>query len=82
VIHVVLDPVTGIEGHPRIEAEVDGGKVNDAWSSSTMFGGTPVAKPDQPLEILRTVHSFDPGMACGVHVVDTRRRELVRVNVA
>ena len=44
--------------------------------------GTPVAKPDQPLEILRTVHSFDPCMACGVHVVDTRRRELARVRVA
>ncbi|HYB91178.1 MAG TPA: nickel-dependent hydrogenase large subunit [Candidatus Binataceae bacterium] len=44
--------------------------------------GTPVAKPDQPLEILRTVHSFDPCMACGVHVVDTRRRELARVKVA
>jgi Ni,Fe-hydrogenase I large subunit len=41
--------------------------------------GTPVAKPDQPLEILRTVHSFDPCMACGVHVVDNRRREVVRV---
>ncbi len=43
--------------------------------------GTPVAKPDQPLEILRTVHSFDPCMACGVHVVDARRRELARVKV-
>jgi len=43
--------------------------------------GTPVAKPDQPLEILRTVHSFDPCMACGVHVVDTRRREVARVKV-
>ena len=43
--------------------------------------GTPVAKPDQPLEILRTVHSFDPCMACGVHVVDARRRELARVRV-
>ena len=32
--------------------------------------GTPVANPEQPLEILRTVHSFDPCMACGVHVVD------------
>jgi len=41
--------------------------------------GTPVAKPDQPLEILRTVHSFDPCMACGVHVVDVKRRELARV---
>ncbi|HET6983826.1 MAG TPA: nickel-dependent hydrogenase large subunit, partial [Myxococcaceae bacterium] len=40
---------------------------------------TPVADPKQPLEILRTVHSFDPCMACGVHVVDVQRRELARV---
>jgi Ni,Fe-hydrogenase I large subunit len=44
--------------------------------------GTPVAKPEQPLEILRTVHSFDPCMACGVHVVDATKRELARVRVA
>ena len=37
--HVVVDPVTRIEGHLRIEAEVDGGEVRDAWSSSTMFRG-------------------------------------------
>ena len=36
---VVVDPVTRIEGHLRIEAEVDGGTVKDAWSSSTMFRG-------------------------------------------
>src|SRR5688500_3245197 len=36
---VVVDPVTRIEGHLRIEAEVDGGMVKDAWSSSTMFRG-------------------------------------------
>lgn len=41
--------------------------------------GTPVANADQPLEILRTVHSFDPCMACGVHVVDAARREIVKV---
>jgi hydrogenase large subunit len=41
--------------------------------------GTPVANAEQPLEILRTVHSFDPCMACGVHVVDPMRRELSRV---
>jgi [NiFe] hydrogenase large subunit/hydrogenase large subunit len=29
--------------------------------------GTPVADPDRPVEILRTVHSFDPCLACGVH---------------
>jgi Ni,Fe-hydrogenase I large subunit len=41
--------------------------------------GTPVADPARPVEILRTVHSFDPCMACGVHVVDARRREITRV---
>jgi Ni,Fe-hydrogenase I large subunit len=41
--------------------------------------GTPVADPEKPLEILRTIHSFDPCMACGVHVVDAKRREIARV---
>jgi Ni,Fe-hydrogenase I large subunit len=41
--------------------------------------GTPIADPEQPLEILRTVHSFDPCMACGVHVVDAGGREVTRV---
>ena len=36
---IVVDPITRIEGHLRIEAQVDGGKVTDAWSSSTMFRG-------------------------------------------
>jgi Ni,Fe-hydrogenase I large subunit len=44
--------------------------------------GTPVARPEQPLEILRTVHSFDPCMACGVHVVDAARRPLARVRAS
>jgi len=36
---LVIDPVTRIEGHLRIEAQVDGGRVSDAWSSGTMFRG-------------------------------------------
>jgi Ni,Fe-hydrogenase I large subunit len=43
--------------------------------------GTPLAKPDQPLEILRTIHSFDPCLACGVHVVDVKGRELAHMRV-
>jgi hydrogenase large subunit len=39
VARVVIDPITRIEGHLRIEAEIDGGHVNDAWSSGTMFRG-------------------------------------------
>jgi hydrogenase large subunit len=40
---------------------------------------TPVADPEKPLEILRTVHSFDPCLACAVHVVDARGRSYARV---
>jgi Ni,Fe-hydrogenase I large subunit len=41
--------------------------------------GTPVADPAQPLEVLRTVHSFDPCMACAVHLVDGVTGEVTRV---
>lgn len=40
---------------------------------------TPLADPNKPLEILRTIHSYDPCMACAIHVVDPQRRELVKV---
>jgi Ni,Fe-hydrogenase I large subunit len=36
---IAIDPVTRIEGHLRIEVEVEDGKVTNAWSSSTMFRG-------------------------------------------
>jgi hydrogenase large subunit len=39
VARVVIDPITRIEGHLRIEAEIAGGQVTDAWSSGTMFRG-------------------------------------------
>lgn len=43
--------------------------------------GTPVQDPEQPIEILRTIHSFDPCMACAVHLVDARGRELTRIRI-
>ena len=43
--------------------------------------GTPVANIDQPVEILRTIHSFDPCMACAVHVVDAEGKEVTRIKV-
>lgn len=42
---------------------------------------TPVADPERPLEVLRTVHSFDPCLACAVHVLDDEQREVVKVKV-
>ena len=44
--------------------------------------GTPLADPARPLEILRTIHSFDPCIACAVHVVDARGRPVGTVEVA
>jgi hydrogenase large subunit len=40
---------------------------------------TPIADPERPLELLRTIHSFDPCLACAVHVVDVRGRTRARV---
>ena len=42
--------------------------------------GTPVADPARPLEALRTVHSFDPCLACAVHLTDVERNTNVQVN--
>ncbi len=42
----------------------------------------PVADAELPLEILRTVHSFDPCLACAIHLTDTENREIVRVKAA
>ncbi len=43
--------------------------------------GTPIADPNRPVEILRTIHSFDPCLACAVHVLDAQGNETVRVTV-
>lgn len=43
--------------------------------------GTPVADPKRPLEVLRTVHSFDPCIACGVHIIDPDSNEVYKIRV-
>ena len=43
---------------------------------------TPIADPERPVEILRTVHSFDPCLACAVHVVDARGRRYAQVKAS
>jgi len=39
----------------------------------------PVADPEKPLEVLRTIHSFDPCIACAVHLLDPQGREVNKV---
>lgn len=41
--------------------------------------GTPIANPDQPVEILRTIHSFDPCLACAVHLYDPEGKHMHQV---
>ena len=43
--------------------------------------GTRLYDPKQPVEILRTIHSFDPCIACAVHVTDPNGQELVKVKI-
>lgn len=39
--------------------------------------GTPVSDPEQPLEVVRVVRSFDPCLACAVHLLDGKGARLV-----
>jgi len=48
---------------------------------AALMDNHPLVDPERPLEILRTIHSFDPCMACGAHVLDATGREIVRVRV-
>ena len=43
--------------------------------------GTPVADPANPIEVIRVIHSFDPCIACGVHVIDTDENQTYGVKV-
>jgi hydrogenase large subunit len=43
--------------------------------------GHKLADPTRPLEILRTIHSFDPCLACAVHVVDPHGQQLINVKI-
>jgi len=50
-------------GSPRDASGLPG-----AYEASLI--GTPVADPEKPVEVLRTIHSFDPCMACAVHILN------------
>jgi hydrogenase large subunit len=41
--------------------------------------GNPIADPEKPLEAIRTIHSFDPCLACAIHMVDPQGKSIVQV---
>ena len=56
----------------------DGKNQRSAYEESLI--GTPVANQDQPVEILRTIHSFDPCIACAVHLYDPDGKHLHNIS--
>ena len=49
---------------------------------ASLVDNHPLVDPERPLEILRTIHSFDPCMACGVHVIDATGKTVARGDVS
>jgi Ni,Fe-hydrogenase I large subunit len=74
-----------IENYQAVVATIWNGSPRDArgqrgpWEQALI--GTPVFDPAKPVEVLRTIHSFDPCMSCAVHVVDTLGSEVTRIQV-
>jgi hydrogenase large subunit len=60
-------------GSPR-----DAKKQRSAFEASLI--GTPVANLEQPVEIIRTIHSFDPCLACSVHLYDPEGKHIHQVS--
>ena len=57
----------------------DGQGQRSSYESSLI--GTSVADPEKPLEIIRTIHSFDPCLACAVHLYDPQGKTLNRITI-
>lgn len=59
--------------------DTNGNEISGPYEAALL--GHSLHDPEQPLEILRTIHSFDPCMGCAVHLVDPDGKELLRVKV-
>jgi len=73
-----------IENYQLVVPTTWNGSPRDAKGQHSSFEaaliGTPVAKIDEPVEILRTIHSFDPCLACAVHLYDPQGRHLHQIS--
>ena len=96
--HSLGEGPRGAVGHwmSIADRQVDTYQIVDAstWNASPRDGqgrrgaleealvGTPLSDPDRPLEILRTVHAFDPCTACAVHAYDPTDRGPIGIRVS
>ncbi|MGD1063579.1 MAG: nickel-dependent hydrogenase large subunit [Terracidiphilus sp.] len=73
-----------IENYQLVVPTTWNGSPRDAKNQHSSFEasliGTPVANLEQPVEIIRTIHSFDPCLACAVHLYDPQGRHLHQVS--
>jgi len=66
---IVVDPLTRIEGHLKIEVETENGVVKDAWSSGTMARGWEVILRDRDPRDAPYITSRVCGVCEGVHTI-------------
>ncbi|GBF10570.1 nickel-dependent hydrogenase large subunit [Tepidibacillus sp. HK-1] len=59
---------------PRIEDQ-------NVGAYEAALRGTPVLDPEQPIEILRIIHSFDPCLACAVHLTDLENQKMTELKI-
>lgn len=82
--HYVKIHKGAIENYQLVVPTTWNGSPRDAKGKRSAYEesliGTPVAKLDEPVEILRTIHSFDPCLACSVHLYDPQGRHLHQVS--
>jgi hydrogenase large subunit len=73
-----------IENYQLVVPTTWNGSPRDARQQRSSFEealiGTPVAKIDEPVEIIRTIHSFDPCLACAVHLYDPQGKHLNQIS--
>ena len=82
--HFIRIRNSAIENYQLVVPTTWNGSPRDVRQQRSSFEqaliGTPVANLEQPVEILRTIHSFDPCLACAVHLYDPQGRHLHQVS--
>jgi hydrogenase large subunit len=70
---ITIDPITRIEGHLRIDCEIEGGVVTKAWSSGTMWRGMEeIVKGNDPRDVWMIVQRIC-GVCTSIHAIASVR---------
>ena len=74
---VVVDPITRIEGHLRIETQAENGRITDAWATSTQFRGIELVMQGRDPRDAWAFTQRICGVCTVVHAVASCRRSLL-----